>query len=112
MNTMTRLLRVVAAAGVLLISCAASDVTLDQLQGAWWSDPSAPTADFGIHGDQVWLDSDSAYHPCRIEEGVLIFELPPDLGQVRNSIVRHDGDRLVLRNEGTGQTTTLTRRMD
>ena len=32
---------------------------LDELQGAWWSDTSNPTADFAITNAEVWLDFDA-----------------------------------------------------
>lgn len=80
---------------------------LTELQGAWWSDPTNPTADFSIEGDQVWLDYDSQYHPCRVEGDVLIFDLG-DLGYVRNRIISLEGNKLVLEHIGTNQRRTLT----
>ena len=80
---------------------------LTKLQGAWWSDPTNPTADFFIQGDQVWLDYDSQYHPCRIEGDVLVFDLG-DLGYVRNRIISLTDNKLVLENIETRQRRTLT----
>jgi hypothetical protein len=88
---------------------AAPKFTLKQLQGAWWSDPGNPTADFAIHGDQVWLDFDSGYHPCKIEGDILIFELGPDIGSVKNKIISVKGDRMVLESVATKERRTLTR---
>lgn len=100
--------------GLLLIAlglaaCVGSSVGMDDLQGAWWSDEGAPTADFGIRGQEVWLDSDTAYHPCRIEGDVLVFELGEGLGEARQRIVSLEGDRLVLESVVTGERRTLKR---
>ena len=74
---------------------AGSTFKIEQLQGAWWSDLHNPTADFAIDGNEVWLDFDSKYHPCRIEGDILIFDLGG--GElVRSRIVSINGDRLVL----------------
>jgi len=86
---------------------AAESYEIAQLQGAWWSDPANPTADFSIAGDQVWLDYDSQYHPCRVEGDVLIFDLA-DLGLVRNKIISLKGNMLILENIKTKQRRTLT----
>ena len=88
---------------------AAPNFKIKQLQGAWWSNLRNPTADFGIHGDQVWLDSDSRYHPCRVENDILIFELGPELGSVKNRIISIKGATMVLENLATKQRTTFTR---
>lgn len=88
---------------------AASKFKIEQLQGAWWSDLTNPTADFGIQGDQVWLDLDSGYHPCKIEGDVLVFELGPEIGSVRNRIVSIKGDQLVLENLDSKKKWSLTR---
>jgi hypothetical protein len=88
---------------------AAPKYKIKQLQGAWWSDFKNPTADFGIQGDQVWLDFDSAYHPCRIEGDILIFELGPELGPVKNRIVSIKGHHLVLQNLASEKKWFLTR---
>ncbi len=74
---------------------AGSTFEIKQLQGAWWSDLHNPTADFAIDGNEVWLDFDAKYHPCKIEGDILIFDLG-DGGLVRNRIVSINGDRLVL----------------
>lgn len=87
-------------------SFAASPVELEQLQGSRWSDPDNITSDFGIHGDEVWLDS--RYYPCRIEGDMLIFELP-DAISVVNRIISLDGDRLIIENQLTKETIVLTR---
>ena len=85
--------------------------SLDALQGAWWSDPEAPTADFAIHGEEIWLDFDSAYHPCRIAGGdTLVYDLGPDLGTIRRRIVSLDEDGLVLESSVQGALTLTTYR--
>jgi hypothetical protein len=92
----------------LLSAYAATDYKIEQLHGAWWSDMQNPTADFAIYGDEVWLDSDAEYHPCRIEGDILIF----DLGggeMARSRIVSLQGDQLVLETPEGGQRRTLTR---
>lgn len=72
---------------------------LSQLQGAWWSDPGNPTADFAIHGDQIWLDIDSEFHPCRIDSGnTLVYDLGPGIGLIERRIVALDGNSLILEN--------------
>jgi len=78
-----------------LVSCSTS-YRLDQLQGSWWSDFKNPTADFAINGNSVWLDSDSRYHPCRIEGDRLVFELSGGQGAVVNKIVNVGNDTLLL----------------
>ena len=85
----------VAVMAAALVSCSAS-YSLDQLQGAWWSDFKNPTADFAINGNSVWLDSDSRYHPCRIEGDRLVFELSGGQGAVVNKIVNVGNDTLLL----------------
>ncbi len=92
---------------ITISAFAASKVELGQLQGAWWSGPANPTADFSIEGNQVWLDFDSQYHPCRIEGDVLVFDLG-DLGLVKNRIISLKGDKLVLEHLETKQKRTLT----
>ena len=82
-----------------LLSCTNPRYTLDQLQGAWWSDVDNPTADFFIDGDKVWLDYDSEFHPCRIEGDILIFDLGEEIGLVKNKIISFEGDHLVLTNQ-------------
>ncbi|MFC2133670.1 hypothetical protein ACFLTH_03560 [Bacteroidota bacterium] len=81
---------------IALSACTPSEFTLEKLQGAWWSDADNPTADFFIDGNQVWLDFDSEFHPCRIEGDILIFDLGEELGLVKNRIISIDGDRLIL----------------
>jgi hypothetical protein len=81
---------------------------LKQLQGVWWSDPGNPTADFSIEGNQVWLDFDSQYHPCKVEGDVLVFDLG-DLGLAENRIVSLEGNELVLEHLETKQKRRLTR---
>jgi len=87
-------------------SFAAPPFKLEQLQGAWWSDPGNITADFGIDGDQVWLDS--LYYPCRIEGDMLIFQLPDGVTVV-NRIISLEGDRLVIENQFKKEKIVLTR---
>jgi hypothetical protein len=83
---------VVVAASV---SCSAS-YSLDQLQGAWWSNFKNPTADFAISDNRVWLDTDSQYHPCTIEGDRLVFDLPQGQGAVIHKIVSIANDSLLL----------------
>ena len=90
-------------------ACSAETVGNGELQGAWWSDSNNPTADFAIHGNQVWLDYDSQYHPCTVEGDVLVFDLGPGLGSVRNRIISLKDDKLVLKHMETEQERTLTR---
>jgi hypothetical protein len=94
---------------VAVSAFAAMQFELKQLQGAWWSDPANPTADFSIAGNEVWLDYDSQYHPCRLEGDVLVFDLG-DLGFVKNRIISLKGDKLVLEHLETKQKRTLIRR--
>jgi len=86
-------------------------ISLGDLQGAWWSDFNNPTADFSIISRQVWLDFDSDMHPVFIEDGVLIFDLDPELGQVKHIIVSLDGERLTLRTKN-GELRVLDRQPD
>jgi hypothetical protein len=76
------------------------------VQGAWWSGPENPAADFAIHGDEVWLDYDSSYHPCRIEDDILVFEPGSGQGPVRNRILGIEGDTMLLESVVTGTKTT------
>jgi len=78
-----------------LVSCSAS-YSLDQLQGAWWSNFNNPTADFAISGNRVWLDSDSQYHPCTVEGDRLVFDLRGDQVTVVHKIVSIENDTLLL----------------
>lgn len=96
--------------GLVCLSLSATPkFTMDQLQGAWWSDVGNPTADFAIDKTQVWLDYDSAFHPCRIEEDILIFELGPELGQIKNRILSLDGNHLELEHLDTKSKWSLNR---
>jgi hypothetical protein len=88
---------------------AAPKFKIKQLQGAWWSDLKNPTADFGIQGEQVWLDSDSGYHPCKIEGDILIFELGPEIGPVKHRIISIKGNQMVLESLTTKEKRSLTR---
>ena len=103
------ILLIVTAAFFMVLASAfsAEKYELTELQGAWWSDPANPTADFSIQGDQVWLDYDSQYHPCRIEGDVLVFDLG-DLGYVRNRIISLADNKLVLEHIETKRRRTLT----
>jgi hypothetical protein len=97
-----------AILAILLSAHAATDFRVEQLQGAWWSDLQNPTADFAIHGNEVWLDFDSQYHPCRVEGDILIFDLGG--GEfVRSRIVSLQGDRLVLQTPEDAEERILTR---
>jgi hypothetical protein len=84
-----------AVMAVASVSCSAI-YSLDQLQGAWWSNFKNPTADFAIAGNLVWLDSDSRYHPCRIEGDRLVFDLSGGQGLVVHKIVSIEDDALLL----------------
>jgi hypothetical protein len=88
---------------------AAPKFEIKRLQGAWWSDLKSPTADFAIQGDQVWLDTDSGYHPCRIEGDVLVFDLGGERGPVKNRIISLKGDHLELEHIATKKKWSLTR---
>ena len=83
---------------------------LAQLEGAWWSDSdlSSPTAAFAVRGDQVWLDHSAQYHPCRIEDDVLVFQL--NYGEVRNRIISLNVDKLVLESLPEKDVWSLTRK--
>lgn len=87
-------------------SFAAPSYTLEQLQGAWWSDPDAIHADFGILDNEVWLDS--IYYPCRLEGDILIFVLPDDR-EVRNRIISLEGDQLIIEHVRSKERTVLNR---
>jgi hypothetical protein len=80
---------------LLFSVCAGASFKIEQLQGVWWSDLHNPTADFAINGNEVWLDYDAQYHPCKIEGDILVFDLG-EVGLVRSRIVSIKGDRLVL----------------
>jgi hypothetical protein len=109
MKKASTLLFVVIATLLSLSLSAAPQFKIEQIEGAWWSDPKNSTADFGIRGNQVWLDSDSGYHPCKIDGDILIFDLGPEVGLVRNKIISLKGDVMVLESEATKQRATLTR---
>jgi hypothetical protein len=98
---------------LVLVSCTSEKetYTLSQLQGAWWSDPESPTADFAIHGAEIWFDYDSKYHPCRIAGGdTLVYDLGPELGIIRQRIVSLEEDTLILEITFYGETTRTTYR--
>ncbi len=83
--------------------------TLDELQGAWWSDTNNPTADFAITNAEVWLDFDASYHPCSITSGdVLVFELGSENGTVEQKIISLDATTLVLESLVTGERVVYT----
>lgn len=94
---------------VFVSSLAAAPYSLDQLQGAWWSDPNNTTADFAIDGDTVWLEFDSVYHPCKIQGDMLVFDLGPEHGKVENRIISVEGDRMVMESPATKERVVLTR---
>lgn len=75
---------------------AESVITIDQLEGAWWDERDDPTAAFAIFNSHVWMDYDSKYHPCKIEEDILIFELGGELGTVRHRIISIEENWLLL----------------
>lgn len=88
---------------LVLASCAHADrsFSLSDLEGAWWSDVSAQTADFAIYSGEIWLDHDGQFRPVRIEKGnILIYDLGPDLGTIERRIVSLEKDSLVLENQG------------
>jgi hypothetical protein len=91
------------------VSCSAF-YSLNQLQGAWWSNFNNPTADFAINGNLVWLDTDSRYHPCRIEGDRLVFDLSEGQGRVVHKIVSIEDDALLLE-YGLTNTRILYRRI-
>lgn len=91
---------------------AAAGYHLGMLQGAWWSSAQNPTADFAILGEEVWLDHDAAYHPCRVDGDVLSFDLGAEAGAVRHRIVSLEGDRLVLEDLKNRQRWVLMREAD
>ena len=95
---------------VSISAIAATKVSIDQLQGAWWSDAKNPTADFAIQGDEVWLDYDSEYHPCKVEGDIIIFELGKGLDSVKNRIISLSGDQLILEHLQSKQTRILKRK--
>jgi hypothetical protein len=88
--------------------CSSAKFNVKQLQGSWWASTQQPSADFGISGDQVWLDYDSQYHPCKIEGDILIFEIGNDRGFVKNKIIGITKHSLVLENVSTKKRTTYT----
>jgi len=104
-------IRIACLAGLIVASaCVQQGPDIGQLEGAWWSDPGSPTADFLIDGDQVWLDSFENTNPCRVEAGILVFDLTGEgAGLVRNRIISLEGDTLILENEDTHQMSKLTR---
>ena len=83
--------------------------TIDQLQGAWWSQTQNATADFMIQGDEVWLDIDATFHPCVIKGDLLIFQMNDEIGNIENRIVRIYEDKLILENRLTGKKTEYIR---
>ncbi len=93
------------------LTCEAQQLySLDKLQGAWWSNTNNPTADFAIHEDQVWLDSDAGYHPCEItQDNVLVFDLGQESGTVQHRIISLDNSTLVLENMITRETAVYIR---
>lgn len=101
----------VAVLLILAVVCKAQQIyTLENLQGAWWSDNNNPTADFAILDDEVWLDSDAEYHPCKITDGdILEFDLGPDNGSVKHKILSLDATTLVLEHLVTHATTAYTK---
>lgn len=84
--------------------------SLDDLQGAWWSSGTNPTADFSIRDEQVWLDSTGTYHPCYIDEDILVFELGEAMGTVRNRIISLEDNELTLESLRTGKRRVLHRK--
>ncbi len=96
---------------MLACACHAQPIyTIDELQGAWWSDTSNPTADFAITNEEVWLDFDASYHPCSITNGdVLVFELGSENGTVEQKIISLDATTLVLENPVTSERVVYTR---
>ena len=90
-------------------ACGDTVYRMEQIQGSWWSDPDAPTADLAISGKQIWLDFDSAYHPAWIAGGdTLTYDLGEGMGTIRHRIVSLEGDVLVLERVRPGETTTTT----
>lgn len=100
---------VLLALSVSISVIAATTVSIEQLQGAWWSDTRNPTADFAIRGDEVWLDYDATYHPCKVEGDILIFELGKGQDPVKNRIISLQGDQMILENLQSNQVWILRR---
>jgi hypothetical protein len=71
-------------------------ISIGQLQGAWWSQEPGPTAAFAIQGNEAWFDYDSKYHPVKAENNILIFDHGPEIGLSRSKIISLDNGRLVL----------------
>lgn len=65
--------------------------------------------DFAVRGNEVWLDYDSRYHPCRLENNLLIFDLGEELGNVKNKVISIEENRLVLEHLGSRKRTTYIR---
>ena len=78
--------------------------TLDQLEGAWWSDSTAPTAAFAIHNGEIWLDVDAEYHAASLAGDTLVYDLGSDIGIIRRHIISLAGDTLVLQTLWPGAT--------
>ena len=98
------MIRLVSLMSLLLLSACASggrEYSLEDLDGARWSEEGAPTADFAISGNEIWLDLDAEYRPCRIEDGnTLVYEPLPGMGEIRRRIVSLGEDVLVLESVG------------
>jgi hypothetical protein len=107
---------VLLGVGGLALVAFASQVrvySLSDLEGAWWPEGESPTAEFAILGDEIWLDDDSDYHPCRIEDrDTLLYDPGPGRGVIERRIVLLEADTLVLESTAGGETNqaTYTRR--
>jgi hypothetical protein len=100
---------ILSALSVSISAFAAAHVSLEQLQGAWWSDTQSPTAAFAIRSNEVWLDSDSKYHPCKIEGDILVFKLGEKKDTVKNRIISVNDNLLILENVQSKQRWRLRR---
>jgi len=92
---------------VVLMGCATGQpsITIADLEGAWWSDTTAATADFALHDGRIWLDHDGQYHTVQLDTGsVLVYDLGPDMGSIKRTLVRLVADTLVMADAGGRET--------
>jgi len=72
--------------------------TINDLNGTWWSNYKAPTADFEIDGDSIWLDNLANYHHCWVKDDTLYMDLRPELGLQKSKILFASKDSIILMN--------------
>lgn len=97
---------------LILMRCSQGkkSIEISELEGEWWSDASAPSANFAVHDRQIWLDYDSQYHLLKIEKGdVLVYEIGLGVGKIENKIIKLNIDKLILESS-RGQKITYVRR--